>query len=220
MENFGIVYIRTNEPHWKTLQQFSESTLPQGTQVEVIEASDFADCFLKRLTLVNNLPFKRTLYVDCDVVYCSKEFPDWVFNKPLQYGLGATGWAVANQVWNASIGWLDQFDNVYALANLPNHFRWVSSGLMLIEESSKTTFDSWVKYWQPNKLLEPAFMKAFWNAEQQPIDFLPNDFHIPSWHFENPYAVKLPKYYFVHAIGDGKLDTMNSLKKKTCDTTK
>ena len=210
MKEFGVVYILSGD-YWERTLALSQATLPSGVDVEVIQARNLRDCFVKRLELPKNLPFKRTLYLDCDVVYLSNSFPSWIYTKQLITGLGVNGWYPANHIWQYPQDWEKQFDSLDEIKNLPDYFIWPCSGLLLLESQAAQTCERWKYFWETSGAvnLEPAFLKAF--KEWQPIDILPSDFHIPSYAFFNPFTIRLNEYYFVHAVGREKIEVMQQV---------
>lgn len=210
MNSFGVVYIHSGGI-WEDMQKFSQMTLPKNTPVEIILCDNHIDSLSKRLDLVNNLPFKNTLYIDVDVIYCSHKFPDWIFNPNLVTGVGMSAWYVANQPWMWPASWARYF-NIDEVKNLPHWFRWPNGGLMFINKYSKGFFDHWKNIWGEKGLIEPSFIKAYSKNGKLPFDIIDTNFHIPSYAIIND-NYKLDNYFFIHAIcpPESKLEEMSRL---------
>lgn len=199
MTSFGVVYIHSGGI-WKDICDLSASTLPAGTAVEIIRAEDHADSLQRRLSLAHNLPFRRTLYLDCDTVYCQPAFPEWVTTMPLKTGVAMSAWLTANQVWSWPADWRQYIVDVQAMQALPHWFRAPNAGLMLLEREAAYMMHEWLLAWNQlqTPLIEPAFIHRFQSCEQQ-FDFLPSCFHVPSQKVGADW-LQPDKLYFVHSI--------------------
>lgn len=211
MQDFGVVYIHSGGL-WADICELSKSTLPKGTLITTILAKDHKDHLTKRLTLCNNLPYKRTLYLDCDTVYCSNEFPEWLLNMKLYTGIGMSAWLIANQLWSWPSSWRQYLnsDNL----NLPHWFRVPNAGLMVMESHASDILHRWLDVWESSSipLIEPTYILAFRKEPEHMFDIIPPSFHIPSVNIRELF-VSLPDYYFVHAITntDNKIKEMERI---------
>jgi len=195
---FGVVYIHSGGI-WNDICELSRSTLPVGTDVTVIHAEDHADSLSKRLRLAFDMPYSRTLYLDCDTVYCAKEFPEWVTGGTLPFGIAMSAWWVANHSWGWQSDW-EQYVSRETIEDLPHWFRAPNAGLMLMEQHAWRMLTHWHQCWKSlgTPLIEPAYVDAFQHAPQQ-FEYLPGDFHMPSNRC-SPRWMQPRQHYFIHAI--------------------
>jgi len=195
---FGVVYIHSGGI-WSDICELSRSTLPAGVPVTVIDVADHAESLQCRLSLADNLPYDRTLYLDCDVVYCQPEFPEWLTRFELPRGIAMSAWWVANQSWGWQADW-SQYLQPGTISNLPHWFRSPNAGLMLLEKHAAPILEAWRETWQRigTPLIEPAYVEAFKDRPQQ-FDNLPGDFHQPSTRATAEW-MQPERHQFIHAI--------------------
>lgn len=214
MKDFGVCYCITEHGDWPRMLEMSMASLPAGTPVELIRVQNMHQHYKVRLGLVDNLPFRRTLFADADVLYFQKSWPDFIF-EPLAFGVAMTGWLWTSNLWREPIARLQQLFHgagafggmqdilgMYPPAPIP------SAGLMLIEEQSKDFFARWRRNffssWDVSKSCEMAYAREF---SRDPIcfDWMPPWFHIPHRSVTLPTMATLPKYHFVHMLGPDKV---------------
>jgi len=110
-----------------------------------------------------------------------------------------SAWLIANQLWSWPSSW-GQYLGA-SILELPHWFRVPNAGLMLIEGHSSSMFKRWLNEWESSSipLIEPTYIGAFGGEPTQMFDIIPPSFHIPSTNVKEEW-VKLPNYYFIHAI--------------------
>lgn len=199
MKEFGVVYIHSGGI-WSEICEVSQTTLPKGTEITVLRVANHEESLRVRLSLAGDLPYRRTLYLDCDTVYCQKAFPEWLTQKLIPTGITMSAWRVTNQVWSWPSSWAGEFCSIEELVRLPHWFRTPNAGLMLLESHCDPMLTRWRESWQSlaTPLIEPAYADAFANLPQQ-FDLLPADFHVPSTNVGQDF-IRLPEYHFIHAI--------------------